>query len=298
MITNPLCVKAPAKINLFLRITGRRPDGFHELVTLMCPVALYDTLTLTPENEGLHVVCGHPDVPEDEFNLAARAARLFVETAFPEASRPVSGLTIHIDKTIPVGAGLGGGSSDAAAVLTALNRHRGNPLSTPALMELAGRLGADVPFFIPGGAALATGIGDRLEPFSRLPTWTVLLVYPNVAVSTAWVYKNLNLRLTKDEKKLRKFHFKDRFFNVAEHLVNDLEPVTIKAFPVIEEIKRLLLAHGAAGAMMSGSGSTVFGLFKTPGRAESAYSALRNNQRSQNWTLYVADLLIHRPVIA
>ena len=128
--------------------------------------------------------------------------------------------------------------------------------------------------------------------------WTALLVYPGLAVSTAWVYKNLNLRLTKDEKKLRKFHFEDRFFNAGTHLVNDLEAVTSKAFPVIEEIKRLLLAHGAAGAMMSGSGSTVFGLFETHGRAESAYSALCNNQRSQNWALYVADLLIHRPVIA
>jgi len=291
-------VKAPAKINLFLRVTGRRPDGYHELVTLMCPVALFDTLTLTPEKEGLHVICSHPDVPEDDANLAARAARLFMETAFPGPSCPISGLTIRIEKMVPVGAGLGGGSSDAAAVLTTLNRHCENPLSTPALMELAGRLGADVPFFLLGGAALATGIGERLEPFSHLPSWTALLVYPNVAVSTAWVYKNLNLRLTKDEKKLRKFHFKDRFFNVAEHLVNDLESVTSGAFPVIEEIKRLLLAHGAAGAMMSGSGSTVFGLFETPGRAKSAYSALCNNQRSQNWTLYVADLLIHRPVIA
>ena len=153
-------------------------------------------------------------------------------------------------------------------------------------------IGADVPFFIKGVPALATGIGDRLEPFDRLSPWTVLLVYPNLAVSTAWVYKNLNLRLTKDEKELRKFHFEGRFFNAAEHLVNDLEGVTSVAFPVINEIKRLLLAHGAAGAMMSGSGSSVFGLFDSPERANSAYSALCNNQQSQNWTLYIADLLI------
>jgi 4-diphosphocytidyl-2-C-methyl-D-erythritol kinase len=118
----------------------------------------------------------------------------------------------------------------------------------------------------------------------------VLLVYPNEAVSTAWVYKNLNLRLTKDEKKLSKFHFDGRFFNVDTHLVNDLEAVTERAFPVINEIKRLLLAHGAAGAMMSGSGSTVFGLFADTERAKSARTALCNNQRYQNWTLYVADL--------
>ena len=191
-----------------------------------------------------------------------------------------------------MGAGLGGGSSDAAAVLKALNDHSGHPLSVSALMALGARIGADVPFFIFGAPALATGIGDRLVPFPHLTPWTALLVYPNPVVSTAWVYKKLNLRLTKDEKKLSKFHFDGRFFNVAEHLVNDLEPVTARAFPVIKGIKRLLLAHGAAGAMMSGSGSTVFGLFADPERAISARTALGNNQQSQNWALYVADLLI------
>ena len=292
MITKPLCVQAPAKINLFLHVTGRRPDGFHELVSLMCPVALYDTLTLTPANQDIHVICGHPDVPEDASNLAARAARLFMEAAISESFPSVSGLTIHIDKKIPVGAGLGGGSSDAAAVLTALNCHRARPLSTPALMELAGRLGADVPFFIPGGAALASGIGDRLEPFPHLASWTALLVYPNVAVSTAWVYKNLNLRLTKDEKKLSNFHFDGRFFNIDKHLVNDLEAVTQTVLPVVGEIKRLLLANGAAGAMMTGSGSTVFGLFTNAERATLSQEALCCSPQSQDWTLFMADLLV------
>ena len=288
----PLQLKAPAKINLCLHGTGRRADGYHELVTLMCPLAVYDTLTLPPEKTGIDVICSHPDVPEDSSNLAARAARRFLESTHAKDVAPLAGLTIRIDKKIPVGAGLGGGSSNAAAVLRGLNRRYGHPFSDVELMEMGGRIGADVPFFIKGGPALATGIGDRLEPFARMSPWTALLVYPNTAVSTAWVYKNLNLRLTKDEKKLRKFHFEGRFFNAVEHLVNDLEAVTAKAFPVIKEIKRLLLAHGAAGAMMSGSGSTVFGLFETPERANSAYSALCNNQQSQNWTLFVADLLI------
>ena len=294
----PLRLKAPAKINLCLHVTGRRADGYHELVSLMCPLALYDSLPLTPATAGITVACSHPEVPADASNLAARAARLFFETVPKKTAAPLTGLTIVIDKHIPVGAGLGGGSSDAAAVLKALNRIWEQPFSDSGLLEMGARIGADVPFFIQGGPALATGIGDRLEPFDRIAPWTALLVYPNAAVSTAWVYKNLNLRLTKDEKELRKFHFEDRFFDVAEHLVNDLEAVTAKAFPVINEIKRLLLAHGAAGAMMSGSGSTVFGLFETPERANSAYSALCNNQRSQNWTLYIADLLVPRPVIA
>ena len=288
----PLRLKAPAKINLFLRITGKRPDGYHDLYTLMCPLALYDILTLCTGGKGIVVVCDHPGVPQDASNLAARAAHLFLKTVFAGTALPISGLTIHIDKKIPVGAGLGGGSSDAAAVLMALNDYFGQPLALPALATLGTRLGADVPFFIRGAPALATGIGDRLEPFVHLTPWTALLVYPNEAVSTAWVYKNLNLRLTKDEKKLSKFHFDGRLFNVNEHLVNDLEPVTERAFPVIKAIKRMLLAHGAAGAMMSGSGSTVFGLFADPERAISACTALRDNQQNKNWTLYVADLLI------
>lgn len=288
----PLCVKAPAKINLFLRVTGQRPDGYHDLYSLMCPLALYDTLTLNVGGRGLGIVCDHPDVPEDASNLAARSARLFLETAFVGNASPIRGLTIHIEKNIPVGAGLGGGSSDAAAVLTALNDYFGKPLSVPALMAIGVRLGADVPFFIFGAPAIAAGIGDRLEPFPHLTPWTALLVYPNEVVSTTWVYKNLNLRLTKDENKLSKFNFDGRFFDVDEHLVNDLEPVTERAFPFIKGIKRLLLAHGAAGAMMSGSGSTVFGLFADSQRAISACTALCDNQQSQNWTLYVADLLI------
>jgi 4-diphosphocytidyl-2-C-methyl-D-erythritol kinase len=231
-------------------------------------------------------------VPEDTSNLAAKAAQLFFETTYSDTPPPISGLHIHIDKQIPVGAGLGGGSSDAAAVLTALNHQFGRPLTLSALSKIGARIGADVPFFVRGVPALATGIGDRLEAFGELTPWTAVLVYPNVAVSTAWVYKNLNLRLTKDEKKLRKFDFDGRFFDLEEHLVNDLEAVTIEAFPVIEEIKRSLLAHGAAGAMMSGSGSTVFGLFATSDEAVSAYTALGNNQQSNNWALYVADLLI------
>ena len=284
--------RAPAKINLFLRITGRRADGYHTLYSLMCPVSLYDTLTFDFGMSELSVSCSHPDVPQDATNLAVIAARRFFEAAFDGRLPPSGGVHIHIRKRIPVGAGLGGGSSDAAAVLESLNRYYAAPLSVSTLMRVGARVGADVPFFLLGGPALASGIGDRLVSFPHLPFWTVLLVYPNVAVSTAWVYKNLNLRLTKDKKKLSRFHFDGRFFSVPEHLVNDLEPVTERAFPVIKEIKRLLLAHGAAGAMMSGSGSTVFGLFTDAKRADSAHSALGDNQLNQNWTIHIADLLI------
>lgn len=286
-------MRAPAKINLFLRVVGKRPDGYHELGSLMCPVALYDTLTFAFGGAGgIRIGCEHPDVPEDSSNLAALAAGLFFETAFDGNPPGGDGLHIRIDKQIPVGAGLGGGSSDAAAVLTTLNRHFGSPLAKAELMRLGTRIGADVPFFVHGGPAVATGIGERLTAYRHLTPWTALLVYPGVIVSTAWVYKNLNLRLTKGEKKLSKFDFNGRIFRLDEDLVNDLEPVTEKAFPVIGTIKRLLRKQGAAAAMMTGSGSTVFGLFSNSERAKSACTALCGNQQRQRWTLYVADLLI------
>lgn len=287
-----LVIKAPAKINLFLRVIGRRPDGYHNLHSLMCPVGLYDTLTLLPNRPAISVACTHPQVPEDSTNLVAQAAMHFFDAAFPGKTDSPPGVHIDIQKQIPVGAGLGGGSSDAAAVLKALNIHFGAPLNMPELKAVGARIGADIPFFLCGGPAMARGIGDQLQAFPYLPPWTVLLVYPNASVSTAWVYKNLNLRLTKDEKKLSRFHFDGRFFNVDKHLVNDLEAVTQRQLPVIQEIKRLLLAHGAAGAMMSGSGSTVFGLFADVERAFLSHEALCKHPQSQGWTLFVADLLV------
>ena len=288
----PLIIKAPAKINLFLRIIGKRPDGYHDLHSLMCPVGLYDTLALSFNQPAISVSCLHPEVPEDSTNLAARAAALFFEATQMHRSGFSPGVHIEIQKKIPVGAGLGGGSSDAAAVLRALNTHFGTPLTAEALQRLGARIGADVPFFIFNRPAVATGIGDQLEAFANLFPWTVLLVYPNASISTAWVYKKLNLRLTKEEKKLSNFHFDGRFFNIDKHLVNDLEPVTESGLPVIGEIKQLLLSKGAAGAMMSGSGSTVFGLFADAQKAVAAEKFLCGRQAKQNWTVAVADLLI------
>ncbi len=286
----PLIVRAPAKINLFLRITGRRPDGYHDLLSLMCPVGLYDTLRLWFDRPGISVSCAHPDVPEDSSNLVVRAAALFFEAA--KKGEGDLGVHIALEKQIPVGAGLGGGSSDAAAVLMALNDHFGAPLNNPELKRLGARIGADVPFFVCGRPAVASGIGDRLEAFSHLDHWTALLVYPNASISTAWVYKNLNLRLTKEEKKLRNSYFDDRLFSMEKHLVNDLEPVTERALPVIGEIKRLLKANGAKGAMMTGSGSTVFGLYTDNHQAMMAHDALLGLAESREWTVLAAELLV------
>ena len=280
-------ISAPAKINLFLQVLGRRKDGYHDLRTLMCCIGLHDNLVLRMGTARNGITCSNPDIPCDETNLALKAALLFNRALADEASIIAQNLSIELIKRIPVGAGLGGGSSDAAAVLNGLNRYYGNPLSHAKLMALALSLGADVPFFIQGRPAIATGVGERLEPYSELPPWGVVVVYPGFGLSTAEVFKNLNLALTKCEKQLRYFPFKYRKFDIARHLCNDLETVAAHRFPVIETIKKELLNQGAMGSLMTGSGSAVFGLFSDPGAAQRAGNALAGNA---DWQVYATEL--------
>ncbi len=262
-------VLSPAKVNFFLVVEGKRPDGYHDLVTLMCCVGLYDTVALDFHGNQSCIACSHPDVPKDETNVALRAARLFFKTYGQE--EPVE---IRIEKKIPVGAGLGGGSSNAAAVLSGLNQYFNNPFSQEKLMSMGAQIGADVPFLIFRKPAIATGIGEKLSPCGSLRPYWILLINPGFSVSTAMVYKNLNLRLTKCKKKISNLPFKEAFLDVGEFLCNDLETVTASLFPEIDKMKRLLLDHGAKGALMSGSGPTVFGLFAEKRAAEKAYQAL------------------------
>lgn len=253
---------APAKINLCLHVQGKFENGYHDLVMLMQRIGLYDQLEIGLRADGgFNFRCSELSLAEGEENLALRAAKLLlahVGSAF--------GADITLQKHIPVAAGLGGGSSDAATVLLALNRMARFELSRSELMELGVKLGADVPFFILEQAAWATGIGDRLEPEADLPPVFYLLVNPRVPVSTAWVYQNLRLTSSVDVAKLREFP------RTAEGLVrllcNDLERVTLEHYPVIREAKRQMLAAGALGALMSGSGATVFGLFSERDQAE------------------------------
>ncbi len=282
-MNNALRIPAPAKINLFLRVIRKRPDGYHDLASLMCCVGLYDVISIAPGGSDIRVSCGHPQVPEDERNLAWRAADLFF------SRRGVhGGARISIVKNIPVAAGLGGGSSDAAAVLLGLNRLWDDRLSESELMALGRRLGADVPYLIYRKPALATGIGDRLEPFDGLPRAPVVLVNPGIEVSTAWAYKNLNLRLTKQPKQLNYSSFGNKKFSFATGLHNDLEAVTLPRFPVIREVKARLTDMGARGALMSGSGPTVFGIFADMRTAREAKGRLAA-QRS--WRVFLTHLL-------
>jgi 4-diphosphocytidyl-2-C-methyl-D-erythritol kinase len=283
-----LRLSAPAKINLFLKVTKKRADGYHELCSLICPVGLFDTIELAIADGEAGIRCDHPSVPEDETNLALRAARVFYASLESKNVKIGGQPQIHIDKRIPVGAGLGGGSSDAAAILKGLNHLLNAPFTTSELAALGLTLGADVPFFIYARPAIATGIGEILESYVNIPSYHILLVYPGLLISTAEVYKSLNLGLTKCEKKISSSLFKYRKFEASAHLCNDLETVTCAKYPVIEKVKTLLCNLGAHGALMSGSGSTVFGLFRDLERARKAAEELARNR---NWQVHLVDPL-------
>jgi 4-diphosphocytidyl-2-C-methyl-D-erythritol kinase len=279
--------RAPAKINLFLEVLRRRDDGYHELRTLMCCIGLYDTLKVTLGGTANRIRCDHPDVPGDASNLALKAAELFNRTLAGQTGIEPKHATIELTKRIPAGAGLGGGSSDAAAVLNLLNDAYQNPFNAAQLQHLALALGADVPFFILGQPALAGGIGEQLEFFGGLSPWGVVVVYPGFGISTAQVFENLNLGLTNCKKKLRYSLFGQGKFDPSRHLCNDLETVAIRRFPVLDKIKKDLLNQGAVGSLMTGSGSAVFGLFADVSAARKAAARMRGHS---DWKIVATGL--------
>ncbi len=278
-------ILAPAKINLFLHVTGKRPDGYHDLFSLMCCVSLYDSVTLNFDVANISVVCSHPQVPGDETNLAWRAAHLFLRQLQIDA-----GVEIILDKKIPVAAGLGGGSSDAAAVLLGLNHYHKNPFSEDELSALGLTLGADVPFFIFRKPAIAEGVGEKLKQFQQIKPLPVLLVYPQIYVSTASVYDNLNLGLTKCKQRLKKLFFdNEHSFDMIECLCNDLETVTMHRHSEVRKAQKALIHHGASGALMSGSGPTVFGLFTDNVKADHVKKELLKNS---SWQVFHVAMLV------
>lgn len=279
-----LRILTPAKINLFLKIIAKRADGYHDLASLMCCISLYDEIVIQVSHRSTAVSCSHPEVPQNETNLAHRAATLFLDSL-----KSSEGAQIALKKNIPVAAGLGGGSSNAAGVLVGLNHFFGDPFARDQLMTMGLSLGADVPFFIFQKPALATGIGEILEAYSGLPSYHILLANPGFSVSTAEIYRNLNLRLTKCKKKLTNALLKNRGFDAALHLCNDLETVTASTYPEIHTIKEQLMHCGALGALMSGSGPSVFGIFSEVEIARNARDLLARNT---DWQLYLADLVV------
>lgn len=272
---NSIVLQAPAKINYRLDVLSRRPDGYHELRMIMQRVNLCDEISIALSDlPGIRVRCGKSGVPDGEGNIAWKAAKKLYDLAEYSA-----GIDIDITKNIPVAAGLGGGSSDCAAVLTGVNELLGLSISKELLMETAVKLGADVPFFLFDSTALAEGIGEILSPVTRVPDAWIVLVNPNVHVSTAWVYKNLQLT-----RQCMLDTLPNSFETVSELatiLHNDLESVTITEFPVINEIKLSLMELGATGAMMSGSGPTVFGIFDDESRARKAATSI--GEKNPEW---------------
>jgi 4-diphosphocytidyl-2-C-methyl-D-erythritol kinase len=276
-------IRAPAKINLSLRVIGKRRDGYHLLDSVMVPVSLYDVIeicklkrTSNPAGARITVNCDHPLVPSGEKNIVYGAARILMQQA--GADQPIH---IQIRKRIPVGAGLGGGSTDAAATLIGLNRLFKLHLTETRLEKLALSLGADVPFFIRGRPARARGIGERLRPLRGLANLWLVIIYPGFPVSTAWAYQNLRIKLTKPIVNTSITTSLKSFEKLAGLLVNDLESVTLDRYPKIRLLKEKLLRAGALGGLMSGSGSSVFGLFESKGMAQRAYNKLRHEEGVQ-----------------
>lgn len=271
----------PAKVNLHLQVLGRREDGYHDLLTLMQPLSLADELTviLSPKG-GITLSSDGAEVPQGKENLVWRAAE-----KFREASGLDLGLCLSLTKRIPVAAGLGGGSSDAAGTLLALNMAAGGPLSDAALYHLGCQLGADVPFFLKPGPKIGRGIGTDLQPVALPPYWYVL-VNPGLAISTKWVYENLDLScLNRENRQIGKAWDWDR---PAAWVVNDLESVTFRHFPQLKEYVQALARLGALAQGMSGSGPTIFGLF--PSWQEARKAAVELRQSFSGWLVVARGL--------
>ncbi len=268
---------APAKINLYLKVVGKRRDGYHLIDSLMVPVDLCDEIEITKPRgvkNSLTVTCDDPMVPDGGKNLAHKAAALVFHHV--GVAHPVH---IHIRKKIPVGAGLGAGSSDAAATMLGLNQFFGLGVSKKTMLQLALQLGADVPFFVHGRPAIARGIGERLKILTSVPKLWIVILYPGFPVSTKWAYQSLKFKLTKVIKNTKLSLHLDDYGELARLLVNDLEEVTISRYPRIAHLKERLLQEGATGALMSGSGSSAFGIFATEQQAKKAFRCLQSEEQ-------------------
>lgn len=274
---------APAKINLYLQIVGDRPDGFHELVMVLQSIELADVVTVRPiGTEVIRVWCDNPDVPQDQTNLAYKAADLMVRE-FPDYFAKFGGVEIKIQKRIPIGAGLAGGSSNAAAVLVGLDLMWNLGLTHSELQELGATLGSDIPFCISGGTSLATGRGEQLDGLPDLHNiYVVLAKYRDLPVSTPWAYQTYRQQFgdtypkSSSDIEARKQQSRGMMAAIAQQnltqigqsLHNDLERVVLPEYPQVQQLRDRFQSLGVLGTMMSGSGSTVFGLVESHAQAE------------------------------
>ena len=268
--------KTPAKVNLGLHVHGKREDGFHELETIFQMVSLFDDVELELLSSGIKLECDMPGIPTDDTNLVCKAALLLRKSYQVEGK----GVSIRLKKKIPFGAGLGGGSGNAAGVLMGLNRLWDLNIEREKLFTLAAELGSDVPFFLTSPCALGKGRGERLKVLEPCSKFQVLLVFPGFPIATSWVYQNLRLKLTKRPNNisiLRKNLSLSNITSLGSQLYNDLESVVIQKFPEVKVVKDELRALGALGVLLSGSGSTVFGIFDDPEKAQVACASLNGD---------------------
>jgi 4-diphosphocytidyl-2-C-methyl-D-erythritol kinase len=264
-----------AKINLHLRVLGRRADGYHEIRTVFQTITLTDRLTLRALDESrLELECDAPDVPTDDSNLVIRAAKLL-----RERFNVARGASIKLEKSIPAGGGLGGGSSNAAVALAGLARLWEIETTREELRELGATLGADVPFFFTGGTARGTGPGTEIAPLADAPATSLLVITPRVKISTAEAYKSLNApALTKENAPANLLVSRteaDFSASLPASLANDFEPVVYRLHPEVGRARDALIEAGAKGALMSGSGSSVFGVFESSDEVERARARIK-----------------------
>jgi 4-diphosphocytidyl-2-C-methyl-D-erythritol kinase len=274
LLSQPIKLPAFAKINLGLRVLDKRADGYHELDTIFQTVSLHDTLNLLPADDSQIIFsCDDRTLPTDAQNLVVRAAR-----ALQQRFAPAKGACIRLEKKIPARAGLGGGSSDAAVALMGMVRlWQLNP-SVEELKQIAAKLGADVPFFLHGGTARGTGIGDRLEPLPDAPEAFLLIIKPNAHISTADAYKRLDERAltSQNSKTILSRSAAQKVFDISSFasLQNDFEAIAFGLETEIERAKAALLRAGAGGALLAGSGSAVFGVFDSEDAQRRAIQAI------------------------
>ncbi|MBN2223280.1 MAG: 4-(cytidine 5'-diphospho)-2-C-methyl-D-erythritol kinase [Deltaproteobacteria bacterium] len=274
---------SPAKVNYYLRVTGRRPDGYHDLVNVMCRVSLFDEISMTVGGAGIRVYADNPDVPSDSTNSVYRAVRLLLETA-----KSTVGVDIRIKKHIPVQSGLGGASSNAAAVMARLNELLGLGFTREELIGLGIRIGSDVPFFLFGSPAVATGKGEVLERVDGIADAWLVIVKPAGGISTREAYEKIDLLLTEEKKHIIIPKFIATFGDLVGSMLNDFEPVAEAMLGEITDIKIKLIKLGALKAMLSGSGSAVFGVFTNEVTARRAYEELTTHSV---WNAYIAKNL-------
>jgi 4-diphosphocytidyl-2-C-methyl-D-erythritol kinase len=291
----PVTLYSFAKINPVLRVLRKRPDGYHDIETVFQTVDLYDTLTFSPQAGGTLLTCTDPAVPTDERNLVCKAVALIRERYGCSA-----GIRIDIDKRIPVAAGLAGGSGNAAVTLHALNRLWALGLSEETLRDLAARLGADVPFCLSGGTAVGRGRGERLEWIETGCPAHFVLVNPPLSVSSAWAYQHVKIELTNGMPCINldvSVWRSGDFGQWIRGLHNDLEAPVRAAFPVVDRVRQALLSGGASGAVMSGSGPTVFGV--VPDRTVAERVAGRVRRRADaRWRVFAVSPISRREIAA